>query len=158
MGLDMYLKAELYLSNYAGDPLHHFSGREKRAAVLDALGINEEADGLDDGGVTVLLPIMYWRKANAIHGWFVDHCQGGEDDCRTAYVSHDQLQELVDTCEHVLRTNDPSALEPCPGFFFGDTAIDGNYWNALRRTADGLRSILNNKKFADCGFHYHSSW
>ena len=43
--------------------------------------------------------VMYWRKANAIHKWFVDNVQGGEDDCREYPVSNDQLIELRDTCK-----------------------------------------------------------
>lgn len=26
--------------------------------------------------------VGYWRKANAIHGWFVDNVQKGNDDCK----------------------------------------------------------------------------
>ena len=29
---------------------------------------------------------IYWRKANAIHGWFVKNAQQGIDDCRTYSV------------------------------------------------------------------------
>ena len=47
--------------------------------------------------------VGYWRKANAIHKWFVEHVQDGEDDC--AYhneVTKDILEELRDACEEVL--------------------------------------------------------
>ena len=27
--------------------------------------------------------VGYWRKANAIHGWFVRNVQNGKDDCGT---------------------------------------------------------------------------
>ncbi len=43
-----------------------------------------------------------WRKANAIHRWFVDRVQGGEDDCREAPVSREQLAELRALCLRVL--------------------------------------------------------
>ena len=39
--------------------------------------------------------IAYWRKANAIHAWFVENCQDGRDECQTAYVSRDQLEDLL---------------------------------------------------------------
>ena len=48
--------------------------------------------------------VAYWRKANAIHKWFVDHVQDGEDDC--GYhdeVSKDVLEELKDACATVLQ-------------------------------------------------------
>jgi hypothetical protein len=44
----------------------------------------------------------YWRKANAIHKWFVDNCAGGDDDCSTMYVSRDKLEELLKTVNIVL--------------------------------------------------------
>lgn len=47
--------------------------------------------------------VCYWRKANQIHKWFVDHCQDGEDDCRYhSEVTEWQLQELIDTCQDVI--------------------------------------------------------
>jgi hypothetical protein len=47
------------------------------------------------------MEVGYWRKANAIHKWFVENVQDGEDDCRHAYVNREQLQELLDTCKKV---------------------------------------------------------
>lgn len=45
--------------------------------------------------------IGYWRKANAIHKWFVDKIQDGEDDCGYYKVDKDQLEELLKTCKIV---------------------------------------------------------
>lgn len=44
----------------------------------------------------------YWRKANAIHKWFVDNVQGGEDDCKEYYVDESDLKKLLDTVNKVL--------------------------------------------------------
>jgi hypothetical protein len=41
---------------------------------------------------------MYWRKANQIHSWFIEHCNNGNDECIDIPVSREQLQELYDTC------------------------------------------------------------
>ena len=46
--------------------------------------------------------VACWRKANQIHKWFVDNVQDGNDDCKQYYISHEQLQELVDICKKVL--------------------------------------------------------
>lgn len=47
--------------------------------------------------------IAYWRKANAIHQWFVDHVQDGEDDCDYhREVTKEDLERLRDTCIEVL--------------------------------------------------------
>lgn len=46
--------------------------------------------------------VMYWRKANAIHKWFVDNVQGGRDDCGLYEVDWEQLVELRDICKRVV--------------------------------------------------------
>lgn len=46
--------------------------------------------------------IGYWRKANQIHSWFVNHVQDGEDDCNYHHeITKEILEELLDTCETV---------------------------------------------------------
>ena len=44
----------------------------------------------------------YWRKANAIHKWFVENVQNGVDDCDTYLVTREQLEQLKEACEMVL--------------------------------------------------------
>jgi len=47
--------------------------------------------------------VAYWRKANAIHGWFVENVQGGVDDCDYhREVTKKDLENLRDTCLKVL--------------------------------------------------------
>ena len=51
--------------------------------------------------------VAYWRKANAIHEWFVNHVQDGEDDCDYHdEVTKEILEELLDTCEEVLNASE----------------------------------------------------
>ena len=47
-----------------------------------------------DGGMFLEIPFAYWRKANAIHKWFVD-LSGEEDKCQKIYVSGKKLLKLV---------------------------------------------------------------
>ena len=55
------------------------------------------------GYVTIHEQVGYWRKANAIHNWFVDHVQDGEDDCcYHQEVTKEIIEELLDTCVNVL--------------------------------------------------------
>lgn len=42
--------------------------------------------------------VGYWRKANAIHQWFVDNVQNGVDDCDYYEVSQEQLDNLLHIC------------------------------------------------------------
>lgn len=46
--------------------------------------------------------VMYWRKANHIHQWFVDNVQEGNDDCGYYYVSPDNLRTLLAVCNEVI--------------------------------------------------------
>ena len=40
--------------------------------------------------------LMYWRKANAIHKFFVDNAAHGVDDCQPVQVTLDVLKDLID--------------------------------------------------------------
>lgn len=47
--------------------------------------------------------VAYWRKANAIHKWFEDHCADGEiENCADYPVSEEQLIELRDLCTKIV--------------------------------------------------------
>jgi hypothetical protein len=55
---------------------------------------------------TVEEEVMYWRKANHIHNWFVEHVQDGVDDQRSYYVSWEQLEHLLDDCKKVIEASE----------------------------------------------------
>jgi hypothetical protein len=98
MGLDMYLSKKHYVKNW-----EHMKPEEQFAVSVQQGGKRVEAiqpERVSD----VVEEIAYWRKANQIHQWFVEHVQGGEDDCREYSVSREQLQELLDTVSTVLQS------------------------------------------------------
>lgn len=45
--------------------------------------------------------VGYWRKANAIHRWFVDNVQNEVDDCQYYEVSKEDAQALLDICKTI---------------------------------------------------------
>lgn len=48
----------------------------------------------------------YWRKANAIHAWFENHCtEEGIENCKPVPVSKEDLQRLLMDCESVLASS-----------------------------------------------------
>lgn len=49
--------------------------------------------------------VMYWRKANHIHAWFVDNVQDGVDDQESYRVDWDQLRQLLHVCEEVIEAS-----------------------------------------------------
>ena len=67
--------------------------------------------------------VGYWRKANQIHKWFVEHVQDGEDDCGEYAVSRFKLEQLKATCEELL-----SRVVLAPGKVKnGERRIDGKW-------------------------------
>lgn len=156
MGLDMYLSRSVYISNYEHDPKE----QKLAKAVMDALDIKDQAT-YANGGITVRLPAAYWRKANAIHGWFVNNCQDGVDDCRESYVSTEQLTQLRDLCRDILAgTKTKDDMQPTAGFFFGNTDNDEWYRADLADTVEKLDKLFATPPIGKYGdeFYYRSSW
>jgi hypothetical protein len=56
-------------------------------------------------GTKTVEEVAYWRKANQIHRWFVEHVQRGTDDCRKHYAPRKRLKELLDTVNSVLQAS-----------------------------------------------------
>ena len=52
--------------------------------------------------------LMYWRKANAIHNFFVQECGQGIDECQQIVVTRDHLKDLRDRCIEVKDSLDNS--------------------------------------------------
>lgn len=155
MGLDMYLKAKTFVSGYEWVDNHE---KETYKAIVNAVGGDRVADS-DSPLAEVALTCAYWRKANAIHGWFVRNVQKGIDECLEHYVPREKLVELQEACIQVL-ANPDKASELLPveqGFFFGSYEYDEWYFSYLRDTIDMLGKIL---KTTDNGweFYYRSSW
>lgn len=144
MGLDMYLNAKRFLW-YGEDDL-----ATKVAEVFPEIKGKRVKE--------VIVEAMYWRKANAIHKWFVDNCQEGDDDCGNYYVGRAQLEELRQLILKALAEKDATLLPPTSGFFFGSNEVDKYYWDELESTAKGIEEILEQFPIEHWEFEYHSSW
>lgn len=93
MGLDMYLTKRRYVKNWGHmkpEERHTITIKKGGKPVTSKLEISE-------------IEAAYWRKANAIHNWFVNNVQDGEDDCKEYYVDREKLQALLDLCKQVLK-------------------------------------------------------
>lgn len=64
--------------------------------------------------------VGYWRKANAIHAWFVDNVQNGEDDCEPYEVSKEQLMKLYLICKTIITESELAPHEIVTGERFND--------------------------------------
>lgn len=69
----------------------------------------------------IIEQVGYWRKANHIHNWFVEHVQDCEDDCEYHNeVTKEMLEELLNICQTVLDSCElvPGQIEN--GYTFDD--------------------------------------
>ena len=160
MGLDMYLEADLYISDYPGG--QNYLLKEPLETLLLLNGIN----GRGLKGMT--FEVGYWRKANAIHGWFVNNVQNGEDNCQRSYVSKEDLARLRHECVVVLARHQSGKeideelagadlLPPTAGFFFGGTEKDEGYYKDLERTIEIIDKVMSmDGRLFD--FYYRASW
>lgn len=142
MGLDMYLSRNLdqngnVLSITPQDELNNdaFAKLLKRATKSSVSYLQP----------SINVNIAYWRKANAIHQWFISHCADDVDDCQDITVYIEDLHKLKDTCEEILKAPNDIALmgrllPPQGGFFFGDTDLND---------ADTLNSYLESVKYTN---------
>lgn len=156
MGLDMYLNAKRYVSKYfnKGDEVIARAIQEQFPELAYLSGRFENESPIKE----VTIEAGYWRKANAIHDWFVKNVQEGEDDCRAYYVSREQLKELRDTCQRVLDFKHLAneLLPTKSGFFFGSTDYGEWYYNDLKQTVEIIDAVLGLPTWWD--FEYRASW
>jgi hypothetical protein len=163
MGLDQYLSVKRYVSKNLFDPAHRTSQpNEKYNEVLVASGL-ASYDGTDWCGANVEVVAIYWRKANAIHQWFVDNCADGADNCKPVTLYLDSLEELLRVCKET-KAEPHKASELLPtsdGFFFGSTDYDDWYWEDLDRTIVELTALIDKLKeesLATYELIYFASW
>jgi hypothetical protein len=89
MGLDMYLTKKTYVKQW------DFKKPEEQFEVVVKKG-GVTYPNINPKKVTyVEEEVMYWRKANHIHNWFVENTQEGNDNCQTSYVDREKIEELV---------------------------------------------------------------
>ena len=146
MGLDMYLKGSRYISSWKEG--------EKELGEKIAQIVGQEGMTVN----TVEMEVGYWRKANAVHQWFVKNVQDNVDDCKSYWVPRKKLLELQDVCNQVLAdvTLASSLLPTQGGFFFGNLEYDEWYMENLEITLQNIQKALSLPEEWD--IEYQSSW
>lgn len=89
---------------------------------------------------SIKISVGYWRKANAIHKWFVDNVQDGDDDCGEYYVHRSQLEELKALCLKVLSVAKIGKKTEVVSYL-----DDGKILNKV----DDVQTILNSEEIED---------
>jgi hypothetical protein len=145
MGLDMYLKKKTFI----GAEYEH----RKVEGVIEIRAQGKPIN-IDFKKVSEITESAgYWRKANAIHAWFVKEVQDGVDECQESYVDYDKLLQLKSLCEKVIETKDATPLPPTSGFFFGSTEVDEYYFEDLKDTINIIEALD-----PEGSYYYRASW
>jgi len=178
MGLDQYLRRSTSVHNF------WLKSPKMKELGLEPKIILEDLEDIDPEKIcSIVEEIGYWRKCNAIHNWFVENVQDGEDDCGTYSVSRDELKTLLTTCEEIWefylenknnhgQPNEEAkefAEENLPnveGFFFGNQSYDKDYFEwQIESTIEILKPIVGNYGTVDGSesllfqhYEYQSSW
>lgn len=119
MGLDMYLTKK----THCGFEYEH--RREEDGSI--PLTTSGKISHIKPERVSEISErIGYWRKANAIHSWFVKEVQEGADNCGEYYVTRSKLKELLEAVNLVLATIDTA---------------EGTVNNGQRMTEEGWEPI-----------------
>lgn len=156
MGLDMYLSKKTYVKQW-----EHIPKEEQFEVTVQRNG--EVYDKIKPERISyVTEEVMYWRKSNQIHDWFVKNCQNGVDDCGEYYVGADDLKKLYQMCKEVMEFNPekhPQDILPTTdGFFFGNTEYDEWYYNDIKSTIEFLEGEMNSDGVFSGDYYYQSSW
>lgn len=151
MGLDMYLTKKTFV----GAEYEHRNVKGTVEITVDGKPLPITFNRISE----ITENVAYWRKANAIHKWFVDECQDGVDECQNTYVEKEKLKELVNLCKRVNEnpTFAPTLLPTGDGFFFGGTEYEEWYFDAIDYTIKAINALLA-EDISQASIYYHSSW
>lgn len=166
MGLDMYLEKEIYLGGYYTNSIV--------LPFTNKYNNNTVQLNLQDKKIhKIIFEVLYWRKANAIHKWFVDNVQNGTDDCTRYWVDREKLEQLLEVCKQVLEVYEDSSLSSeevkrkissllpvQEGFFFGSYEYDDWYITDIKETIAVLEEEIKSPDFEnkEYFYYYQSSW
>lgn len=165
MGLDMYLSVRKYVSRInfekGYDDQNGWSENPEFREILNDTGMLELIEPDESAGAYIEVPVMYWRKVNAVHKWFVDTLADGVDECQPISVGIHHMRELVNLCDRALKDaeNPDEYLPTESGFFFGGIEYDEWYWEGIRYTRDRMSEVISlmEKHGLDWG-QYQASW
>src|SRR5690554_7634986 len=184
MGLDMHLYKRVYIGN------QHTKNKNEQLAISLPKNQDKRFFKIKEGDINqdkisyIIEEIMYWRKANSIHNWFVDNVQGGNADYGEYYVSSEIIERLVKECKedveylksleytdvgHIYSFDKEEEVEygiygnvdesklnlvTTRGFFFGSTEYSELYVRMLEDTIQKLEPAIGSEH----DFYYTSSW
>lgn len=153
MGLDQWLVKKTYVKKWDHIPA------DKQYEVVVTRG-GQPYSNINPSKVSyVEEEVMYWRKANQIHGWFVKNIQNGEDNCREYHVTKEDLNALLEDCYavHDDPIDGPLILPVSIGCFYGSDEYDQYYFDQIKTTIKSIETIIEEWD-EEADYYYQSSW
>ena len=156
----MYLYKKTYVQNWEHNPPEqHHQIEIKRGGVI-------RKDIKPNRICYITEQVAYWRKFNALHGWFVNECGAGVDECQDINVDEDKMKELLETLKEVSSNFDKAEelLPPTQGFFFGGDEVDEYYKEEVISTIKIIEDLLEEQEQSkeyglySGDFEYRASW
>jgi hypothetical protein len=124
----MYLERSVYVGAY-------FEHRKVTGMVDITVYTDTKDERKIDVGLSKISSITeqvgYWRKANAIHNWFIQECADGDEGATRVYVPKEKLKELYNLCDLVLK---------------GSITEDGRLHAGTRYTGDKVEEVYEDGK------------
>jgi hypothetical protein len=109
--------------------------------------------------ISIFDEVAYWRKANAIHLWFVEATQEGVDECGWSFVNKGDLESLMRVIMRIKNGADPKKLLPTrSGFFFGETSYGASYMHDIHETYTQITEVMETTDWKNQVLIYHASW
>ena len=167
----MYLYKKTYVKNW------EHTNPELRHEFTVKIGGNVRPDIKPERICYITEEVAYWRKFNALHGWFVEQCGGGVDECQEIYVGEDKMEELLKVLKQVSEVLNRSKevvkvlqdwngkdyevksfdcedeldgiFSPTQGFFFGSGEIDEYFKKDVENTIEIVENLLSENKEDD---------
>ena len=106
--------------------------------------------------------IAYWRKANQIRQWFVNHIEEFNVNDNGDYyrVTKELLEKLIEDCKVVLEDHDMASviMPSSSGFFFGNTDYDEWYFRDLESTIEKCQNVIDETDWENEVVVYTESW
>lgn len=100
MGLDMYLeKCNRKVWGYKNIDVEEI--KDTKPALYAELKPHLKERGNRFKWESLFEEVGYWRKANAIHNWFVFNVQNDVDNCDRYEVPKDKIEELLEICKSI---------------------------------------------------------
>lgn len=108
--------------------------------------------------IRLQIEVGYWRKFNALHSWFVNTFQEGEDNCQLSMVNPQVLKDLFEKLCNISKENAEDILPTQTGFFFGGTEYDTYYFERVEELKQFLIGLFEDNDFQETTLTYQASW